>query len=111
MKYNRLFSKGKIGNVELKNRIVMPAIGTALASSTGEASQEIIAYYEERAKGGCGLIITEITRIDEEYGVGCANQLTVTKPYHIPQLERLVRTVHKYDTKLFVQLHHPGRQT
>lgn len=89
----------------------MPAIGTALASSTGEASQEIIAYYEERAKGGCGLIITEITRIDEEYGVGCANQLTLTKPSHIPQLERLVRTVHKYDTKIFVQLHHPGRET
>lgn len=111
MKYKRLFSKGTIGNLELKNRIVMPAIGTALASSTGEASQEIIAYYEERAKGGCGLIITEITRIDEEYGVGCANQLTLTKPQHVPQLERLVRTVHKYDTKLFVQLHHPGRET
>lgn len=110
MKYTRLFSKGKIGNVELKNRIVMPAIGTALASSTGEASQEIIAYYEERAKGGCGLIITEITRIDEEHGIGCANQLTLTKPQHIPQMERLVRTVHKYGTKLFVQLHHPGRQ-
>lgn len=111
MKYKHLFSKGSIGNLELKNRIVMPAIGTALASSTGEASQEIIAYYEERAKGGCGLIITEITRIDEEYGVGCANQLTLTKPQHVPQLERLVRTVHKYDTKLFVQLHHPGRET
>ncbi|MEH7106892.1 NAD(P)/FAD-dependent oxidoreductase [Bacillus sp. JJ1764] len=111
MKYKHLFSKGKIGNLELKNRIVMPAIGTALASSTGEASQEIIAYYEERAKGGCGLIITEITKIDEEYGAGCANQLTLTKPQHVPQLERLVRTVHKYDTKLFVQLHHPGRET
>jgi 2,4-dienoyl-CoA reductase-like NADH-dependent reductase (Old Yellow Enzyme family)/thioredoxin reductase len=82
-----------------------------LASSTGEASQEIIAYYEERAKGGCGLIITEITRIDEEYGVGCSNQLSLTKPQHVPQLERLVRTVHKYDTKIFVQLHHPGRET
>lgn len=111
MKYKHLFSKGKIGNLELKNRIVMPAIGTALASSTGEASQEIIAYYEERAKGGCGLIITEITKIDEEYGAGCSNQLTLTKPQHVPQLERLVRTVHKYDTKIFVQLHHPGRET
>ncbi|RSK25767.1 NADH:flavin oxidoreductase [Bacillus sp. HMF5848] len=111
MTYTHLFSKGRIGTLQLKNRIVMPAIGTSLASSTGEASSELIAYYEERAKGGCGLIITEITRIDDELGVGCANQLAVTKPIHIPQLERLVRTVHKYDTKLFVQLHHPGRQT
>lgn len=110
MKYQHLFSKGKIGNVTLKNRIVMPAIGTSLASSTGGPSQEMIAYYEERAKGGCGLIITEITRIDEDYGAGIANQLAVTKPEHVAKLERLVKAVHKYDSKLFVQLHHPGRQ-
>ena len=111
MKYPHLFSKGKIGNVTLKNRIVMPAIGTSLASTTGGPSQEMIAYYEERAKGGCGLIITEITRIDDEYGVGTANQLAVTKPCHVAKLERLVKAVHKYDSKIFVQLHHPGRQT
>lgn len=110
MKYEKMFSKGKIGKLELKNRIVMPAMGTSLASSTGEASSEMIKYYEERAKGGCGLIITEITRIDDEYGVGTPNQLSVTEGKHIPQLERLAKTVHKYDTKIFVQLHHPGRQ-
>lgn len=111
MKYQKLFSKGKIGNLELKNRIVMPAMGTSLASSTGEASAEIIRYYEERAKGGCGLIITEITRVDEETGVGTMNQLSVTDLKHVVQLERLARTVHKYDTKIFLQLHHPGRQS
>jgi len=36
MKYERLFSKGYIGNLEIKNRIVMPAMGTSLASSTGD---------------------------------------------------------------------------
>jgi len=60
MKYPLLFSEGSIGSVVLKNRTVMPAIGTSLATSSGEASQELIRYYEERAKGGCGLIITEI---------------------------------------------------
>ncbi len=111
MKYQNLFKKGKIGKLELKNRIVMPAMGVSLATPNGEASDNMIAYYEERAKGGCGLIITEITRIDNEYGVGTPNQLCLTDLNHVPQLERLVNAVHKYDSKLFVQLHHPGRET
>lgn len=111
MKYENLFSTGRIGKLEIKNRIVMPAMGTSLASSTGEASDEIIKYYEERAKGGAGLIITEITRIDNETGVGIPNQLCATNLNQIPRLERLSRAVHKYDSKLFLQLHHPGRQS
>lgn len=110
MKYKKLFSKGKIGGLELKNRLVMPAMGTNLASYSGEASDEIIRYYEERAKGGCGLIITEIARIDNETGVGLPNQLSVMELKHIPRLEALVKTIHKYNTKIFVQLQHPGRE-
>jgi len=110
MNFKNLFSEGKIGNLTLKNRIVMPAMGTSIASSTGEASEDIISYYEERAKGGCGLIITEITRIDNETGVGTPNQLCVTDEYQIPSLQKLTRIIHKYDTKIFTQLHHPGRQ-
>jgi len=110
MTYEKLFTRGKIGNLEIENRIVMPAMGTNLASYTGEASDEIIRYYEERAKGGCGLIITEITRIDNETGIGLPNQLCAMELKHIPRLETLARTMHKYNTKIFVQLHHPGRE-
>lgn len=110
MAYKKLFTKGKIGNLEIKNRIVMPAMGTNLASYTGEASDEIIRYYEERAKGGCGLIITEITRIDNNTGIGMPNQLCAMELKHIPRLEALARRVHKYNTKIFLQLHHPGRE-
>ena len=111
MKYPKLFEKGRIGNLELKNRIVMTAMGCSLASSTGEASDQIIRYYAERARGGVGLIITEITRIDDETGVGTPNQLSVTKESDIPQLARLAEAVHAYGAKIFVQLHHPGNQT
>lgn len=48
MEYEKLFTSGRIGQLRLKNRIVMPAMGTSLATSTGEASDEIIKYYEER---------------------------------------------------------------
>lgn len=111
MKYQKLFTPGKIGSLELKNRIVMSAMGVSFAKSTGEASDDMIAYYEERAKNGCGLIITEITRIDDVNGVGTNCQLSLTDAKHIPQMERLVMAVHKHGAKLFPQLHHPGRQT
>ncbi len=111
MSYEKLFTPGRIANLELKNRIVMPAMGCSLAESSGEAGARMIRYYTERAKGGTGLIITEITRIDDETGVGTPNQLSVTKPYMTGQLSRLAEAVHAYDTKLFVQLHHPGNQT
>lgn len=109
--FQKLFEEGKIGKLTLKNRVVMPAMATSFAAANGEASDEIIRYYEERAKGGCGLIITEITRIDDETGVGMSNQLAVTKLYQMKRLSRLADAIHQYDAKIFVQLHHPGRQT
>ena len=111
MSYEKLFTPGKIANLELKNRIVMPAMGCSLAEPSGEAGPRMIKYYADRAKGGTGLIITEITRIDDDTGVGTPNQLSVTNTHVVGQLSRLVETVHAYDTKLFVQLHHPGNQT
>ncbi|MBR1757383.1 MAG: FAD-dependent oxidoreductase [Lachnospiraceae bacterium] len=111
MSYEKLFAPGRIANLELKNRIVMPAMGCSLAEPSGEAGPRMIKYYADRAKGGAGLIITEITRIDDETGVGTPNQLSVTNTHVVGQLSRLVETVHAYDTKLFVQLHHPGNQT
>ena len=111
MGYVKLFEPGRIGNLDLKNRIVMPAMGCSFAESTGEAGARMIKYYADRARGGAGLIITEITRVDDETGVGTPNQLSVTNTHVIAQLHRLVEAVHAYNTKLFVQLHHPGNQT
>ncbi len=111
MSYVRLSQPGKIGNLEIKNRVVMPAMGCSLAESTGEAGQRMIKYYADRARGGVGLIITEITRVDDETGVGTPNQLSVTNAHVVGQLSRLAEAVHAYGTKIFVQLHHPGNQT
>ena len=66
MSYDKLFEPGMIGGLEIRNRIVMPAMGCSLAESSGEAGARMIKYYADRARGGAGLIITEITRIDDE---------------------------------------------
>lgn len=111
MSYEKLFSRGSIGTMDLKNRIVMTAMGTGFARYDGEATDEIIRFYEERAKGGCGLIITEITRIDEETGIGLTNQLSISSDRAIRKLTELVDAVQQHDCKIMLQLHHPGRQT
>lgn len=110
MQYPHLFSKGRIGKLELRNRVVMPAMGSGLAAVNGEATPEIIRYYEERAAGGVGLIITEITRIDDQSGIGLRKQLGATEPEHIISLEKIAEAVHRHGAKLFVQLQHPGAE-
>ncbi len=106
----KLFTSGRIGSLELRNRVVMPAMETGLNSITGEVTDEIVAYYEARAAGGCGLIITEITRVAGGSGVGHPVQLNATAPGMIPGLERLANAVHRHGGKIFCQLHHPGRE-
>ena len=110
MKYEKLFSRGNIVSLELKNRIVMPPMGCSLANADGTASPEIIRYYEERAKGGCALIYTEVTCVDEERGGAGYFQLHAAEPKYVQGLQKLANAVHKYDTKIFLQLHHPGRE-
>jgi 2,4-dienoyl-CoA reductase-like NADH-dependent reductase (Old Yellow Enzyme family)/thioredoxin reductase len=111
MHYKNLFKEGKIGSLTLKNRIVMPPMGTNLAGPEGEVTDQLIAYYEERAKGGTGLIIVEFTCIDYEYGKGFIRQLRLDDDRFIPGIHRIANAVHKYGAKVFVQIHHAGRQS
>ena len=108
--YEKLFEKGKIGNVELKNRLVMTPMGTNLAELDGTVGPAMLAYFEARAKGGCGLIMPEICKVNEKTGVGMFRQIAATSDKHIPSLAKLASTVHKYGSKIFIQLHHPGRE-
>ncbi|WP_040209272.1 oxidoreductase [Neobacillus jeddahensis] len=111
MKYNHLFKKGTIGNLVLKNRVIMSAMGTNLAGPNGEVNDHLIAYYEERAKGGTGLIIVEYTSVDYKYGRAAFNQLRIDEERFVPGISRLAKAVQKYGARLFVQLQHPGRET
>lgn len=105
-----LFSPMKIGGCEIKNRIVMPPMMLGFGQFDGTPTKAMEDYYEERAKGGAGLIITEITRIDDFSGASAFAQLGISHDYHIEPLKRLVDKIHRHGCKIFVQLHHPGRQ-
>lgn len=105
-----LFSPMKIGKLEIRNRIVMPPMHMGFANLDGTASEQLMDYYEERAKGGAGIIMTEITRINDVTGASTFNQLGVSHDYQIGSLKEFADRIHSHGAKLFVQLHHPGRQ-
>lgn len=109
--YQKLFEAGSIGKVIMKNRLVMSPMGCGLANMDGTPSEDMLDYYEARAIGGAGLIIPEITRINDVHGPGLMRQLSVTKDKHIKPLAQLAEVVHKHGSKIFIQLHHPGRET
>ena len=108
--YDRLQSEMTIGCLRIANRVVMPAMGVNLAAPSGGVTDEIIAFYEARAAGGAGLIITEVTRVTEGAGISDPCQLSACRISDIPGLQRLTDAIDKYETKIFIQLQHPGRE-
>lgn len=110
MENTMLFSPMNIGKLEIKNRLVMSPMLMDFGQFDGRATQQMIDYYEQRAKGGTGLIITEITRINDVTGASSFGQLGMSHDYQIESVAKLAKSVQKHGAKLFVQLHHPGRQ-
>jgi len=101
--YEKLFTPFRIGNMEVKNRIVMSPMGTNSASPDGRISLEEIDYYEERAKGGAGMIILGAQFLTEDLAQGVLEGI-VEKDYVIPLLTDLVDAVQHYGTKIIAQL-------
>ncbi len=106
--YEALKQSGIIGRLSIENRVVMPAMGVNLAGPHGDVSDDIIAFYEARARGGVGLIITEVTRIDGGAGISDPCQLSAYRLSDVAGLSRLAEAVHAWGTKIFIQLQHPG---
>ncbi len=100
--------KGRIGAVTLKNRIAMAPMISNLGNPDGSTNDNHIAYLEERAKGGTGLIITEYTYVDRINSRGSRNQLGMYSTNLVPKLKRLTERVHSHGSKIFMQLVHAG---
>ncbi len=105
----KLFEKNKLGMMELKNRIIMPAMGNNYAGDGGYVSQRTLDYYEARAQGGVGLVILGITAISLEGRIN-NTQLTIADDSYVTGLRQLASIIHRHGSKAAVQLHHGGRQ-
>lgn len=105
-----LFSPRKIGNVQIKNRIVRSATFERRAGKYGHVSDQLIEFYRELARGGTGLIITGFTAVDPS-GTASPYQACLYDDSFIPDQKKLVSSVHDYsDVKIALQIAHTGRQ-
>lgn len=103
-----LLSPGRIGSMELRNRIATTAMGVSMAEEDGSAGDRLIAYHEEQARGGVGLIILGATGV--AWPVGCVQwqQAAISEDRFIPGLARLAERVHSHGAKIAAQLHQGG---
>jgi mycofactocin system FadH/OYE family oxidoreductase 2 len=107
-KFRFLLSPLKIGSTIVPDRVCFSAHLTNF-SEDYKISDRHVCYYTERAKGGCGLIITEEMSIhpsDHAY----EKLVDAFNPEVIPGYKKLTQAIHQFDTKIFAQLNHNGTQ-
>ena len=105
-KYESLFKPIKIGNTVVKNRIFMPPISCNLANK-GYITDALVEHYTNRAKGGVGLIVTEVTTVEPVYTY-LPGDICIYDDSFIEGWKKLIDSVHQYDCKILTQLFHPA---
>jgi 2,4-dienoyl-CoA reductase-like NADH-dependent reductase (Old Yellow Enzyme family)/thioredoxin reductase len=107
----KLLEPTTLGNVNLKNRMVMSPMLTCMATDDNLVSPQMLAYYEARARGGIGAIISEYTYIDTLASKARGHQLGSHGEQCMPGLRRLAETIRRHGTQPILQLCHAGRQS
>jgi len=105
MNLEKLFSPIQIGKKRIKNRIVMAPMGTRFENVDGSISESLIDYFEARAKGEVGLIISHFTMISKEQRMHSPG---IFSDRFIPSLNRLCERVQCYGARFILQIAHPG---
>jgi 2,4-dienoyl-CoA reductase-like NADH-dependent reductase (Old Yellow Enzyme family)/NADPH-dependent 2,4-dienoyl-CoA reductase/sulfur reductase-like enzyme len=107
--YASLLQPGRIGQMELRNRIVMAPMGSNFAEADGFCGERIQAYYEARAKGGAGLLTMGVGAIAYPHGTGEPFQVGMSRDDFIPGLAEIAKRVHRHGAKIAIQLQHGGK--
>ena len=107
--YAALLQPGRIGPLELRNRIIMGPMGDSFAEEGGYCGERTQAYYEARAKGGAALVTMGVCSVAYPAGTSEPHQIGVSRDEFIPGLAMLAARVHKHGGKIAMQLHHGGK--
>jgi len=109
-RFKKVFEPTNIGQMKLKNRIVMPPMGTNYAEAGGAVSQRMIDYYEARARGGAGLIIVEGSAPSLQCNISFLGspsyQASLGDDKFIPGWQKLTDAAHKYNVRIAIQIMH-----
>lgn len=108
--FDQLFSPISIKGKTIKNRFTVPAMVTDYCNDDGTATERYIAYHEEKAKGGWGLMITENYNVDP-LGHGFKATAGLWNDDQIESHSELPKRVHQYGATILAQIYHCGRQT
>jgi 2,4-dienoyl-CoA reductase-like NADH-dependent reductase (Old Yellow Enzyme family)/NADPH-dependent 2,4-dienoyl-CoA reductase/sulfur reductase-like enzyme len=106
--YQHLLAPGRIGKMELRNRIIVTAMGVNLAESDGTCGPRIRAFHEEQAKGGVGLVNTGVAGVAWPVGGNQPGQVAISDDRFIPGLAAMADAVHAHGAKFSIQIHHGG---
>ena len=106
--YSHLLSPGHIGTMELRNRMIVTAMGANLAEPDGTCGERIRRYHEEQAKGGVGLVNTGVAGVAWPIGANQPGQVAISDDKFIPGIKAVADAVHAHGAKFSVQLHHGG---
>lgn len=104
---SKLYQAGKIGTLEIRNRMVMTAMHLSYCP-TGEVEEQMIGFYRARARGGVGLIIVGGMGLDP-LRVNQKGMVQIHEDRFIEGLKKLTTAVHEEGAKIFPQLFHAGR--
>jgi 2,4-dienoyl-CoA reductase-like NADH-dependent reductase (Old Yellow Enzyme family)/thioredoxin reductase len=103
-RFKKVFEPTNIGQMQLKNRIVMPPMGTNYAEEGGAIGQRTLDYYEARARGGVGLIIVEGSAPSLQCTM--SHQASLGDDKLIPRWQKLTDAAHKYNARIAIQIMH-----
>ncbi|RST77732.1 FAD-dependent oxidoreductase [Siminovitchia acidinfaciens] len=106
--FKYLFTPQKLGATTVKNRIFSTGHMTTYVEN-GLPTDQLIAYHQERAKGGAGLIIVEANAVHSTAAF-TSNTISAFTDEIIPHYRKMGAAVHEYGCKMFIQLFHPGRE-
>jgi 2,4-dienoyl-CoA reductase (NADPH2) len=109
-KYPHIFQPGKIGKMEVKNRIKYASTETNFNYGDGFAADKEVAYMEAQARGGAGIVTTQGAYTDPRgEGQGYVGMMGIWDDKFLPGLKRIADVIHKHDAKAILQLMHCGR--
>jgi 2,4-dienoyl-CoA reductase-like NADH-dependent reductase (Old Yellow Enzyme family)/NADPH-dependent 2,4-dienoyl-CoA reductase/sulfur reductase-like enzyme len=106
--FRHLLAPGRIGRLELRNRMIMTAMGTMLAEPGGFCGERLRAYYAERARGSVGLIVMGSVGVGYPVGAAMPRPVAISTDEHIPGIRAVADAVHEHGAKLALQLHFGG---
>lgn len=107
-RYRHLMSPGRIGTLEVRNRIVHAPMSLGLGAGDGTCGDRFIAYYAARAKGGAGLINIGTVSIGYPEGAVDAKQIAISDDAFLPSIRALADAVHAHGARIMLQLNHNG---